>query len=74
MNFLAIIHHSSFIIPYMPVEIKELVIRMNGTNNQPSGTASQGSTAPAQPAPNQEAVVEACVKEVLRILEKKKVR
>jgi Family of unknown function (DUF5908) len=58
----------------MPVEIKELIIRMNGTSNQPNGTVAGGANAPAQPTPNQEALIEACVKEVLRILEKKKVR
>ena len=63
----------------MPVEIKELVIRMN--------TSGTGGTAPADnrqrgdntggpypTLPEQEALVEACVKQVLKILEKKKAR
>ncbi len=58
----------------MPVEIKELIIRMNGTSNRPTSTASGGTNTPTQPTPNQEAIIEACVKEVLRILEKKKTR
>lgn len=61
----------------MPVEIKELVIRMSaqGTSEKQETT----DTAPATNTPstgqlNQEAIVEACVKQVLTILERKKKR
>ena len=50
----------------MPVEIKELVIRM-------VGTAPQSTNTDVSP-PNQDVLVAACVKEVLKILEKKQKR
>lgn len=61
----------------MPVEIKELVIRM--TAQPPTGTAEGTSASPGSHPPegddlSQEALVEACVKQVLAILERKKKR
>lgn len=61
----------------MPVEIKELVIRMTSqeTNNTPVGTAvPAAATAPTAEQIDQEAIIEACVKQVLTILEQKKKR
>jgi hypothetical protein len=54
----------------MPIEIKELVIRAtvgDGAPPQASG-ASQGSTL------DQEAIIEACVEQVLQILKDKEER
>lgn len=56
----------------MPVEIKELVIRMTNTDASTSGTQTH-SSMPSAPH-TQEAIVEACVKQVLKILEKKQKR
>ena len=56
----------------MPVEIKELVIRMvaRPPASRTAANSNSTSTAPIE----QEAVVAACVKEVLKILEKKQKR
>lgn len=58
----------------MPVEIKELIIRIATSSG--AATTGEGGAAgsPAPAAPQQEAIVEACVKQVLKILEKKKAR
>jgi hypothetical protein len=59
----------------MPVEIKELVIRMSDSHSTSAGNASTSTGANHAPAAvDQEAIVEACVKAVLKILEKKKAR
>ena len=56
----------------MPVEIKELVIRMVGkqTTTQNTGNTSSNPNSTL----DQDAVIAACVKEVLKILEKKQKR
>lgn len=61
----------------MPVEIKELVIRM--TAQPPTGAAESASASPgSRPVGgddlSQEALVEVCVKQVLAILERKRKR
>ena len=56
----------------MPVEIKELVIRMVAAQPTNANTPQSGNAA-ATPV-EQDAVVAACVKEVLKILEKKQKR
>lgn len=55
----------------MPVEIKELVIRMTAATGK-NGAA--GKPVTGQPSMDEATLVEACVKQVLRILEKKKLR
>ncbi len=55
----------------MPVEIKELVIRASTTlDGENNGKSQQIQSAPA----DNEAIVQECVKQVLRILKKKKER
>lgn len=56
----------------MPVEIKELVIRMTNTDASISGRDRHNSVSSG--THSQEAIVEACVKQVLKILEKKQKR
>lgn len=56
----------------MPVEIKELIIRAvvnPGTGHEP-GEAGDGRGAPDK----RDAIVQACVRQVLRILEKSRER
>lgn len=59
----------------MPVEIKELVIRAIA---EPAGPPSAASRPAAPPATigrdNREAIIQACVKRVLRILERSRER
>jgi hypothetical protein len=60
----------------MPIEIKELHIRVE-VNPQQQGQAGQaGSAAPSAPAPpiDQEALIAECVERVLQILQNKKER
>ena len=54
----------------MPVEIKELVIRAVATEGSSSGDASAGKAVSA----DQQALVEACVRRVLKILKQTKER
>ena len=56
----------------MPVEIKELVIRMVAT--QPTNTNGLHSGNTTTTPIEQDVVIAACVKEVLKILEKKQKR
>ena len=55
----------------MPVEIKELVIRMTNTDTANPTSTRQGANAET---PSVEALVEMCVKQVLKIIEKKQNR
>ena len=55
----------------MPVEIKELIIRAVTTLD--AQEAAEG-VQKQKPLDDQEAIVQACVKQVLRILKKKKER
>jgi hypothetical protein len=54
----------------MPVEIKELVIRITDTSQESAGTQGNATTQ----TPSLEALVEACVKQVLKILDKRQKR
>ena len=55
----------------MPVEIKELVIRAVTTpESQSSSPSSEGQMS----AEEREAIIQACVQQVLKILQKKKER
>ena len=53
----------------MPVEIKQLIIRAAVEEKPTDGTQNEGAMSP-----NQDEVVAACVKEVMRILKKAKNR
>lgn len=56
----------------MPVEIKELVIR--AVVAPPEEASSSGRVTDVDADPRQEALVAACVREVLRLLERAKER
>lgn len=56
----------------MPVEIKELVIRVNAQDT--TGTGSSGPAASSAGGLSQEELIEACVKQVLQILRQSKSR
>ncbi len=60
----------------MPVEIKELVIRMSApeTTNKPEPSETPASASATEEHVDQNAIVEACVKQVLHILDRKKKR
>jgi hypothetical protein len=64
----------------MPVEIRELVIRavISDSRDAPAVTTNRehGNTrpAPAPPPDDQDAIVAECVKQVMRILQKKRER
>ena len=53
----------------MPVEIKELIIRAVTTAESDSG--SDDSPQGQEPAADREAIIQECVRQVLRILKKK---
>lgn len=55
----------------MPVEIKELIIRAIAEKDP---DAERGAASSAAPSVDQEAVVRACVKQVLRIMKKSRER
>lgn len=55
----------------MPVEIKELVIRAVTT---PESQSSAQSAESKMSAEEREAIIQACVRQVLKILQKKKER
>jgi hypothetical protein len=55
----------------MPVEIRELVIRAVTT---PESQSSQQSSVSQMSAEEREAIIQACVRQVLKILQKKKER
>jgi hypothetical protein len=55
----------------MPVEIKELIIRATAESNRES---AQGATGFPMSNEEKDAVIEACVRQVLRILKKSKER
>lgn len=59
----------------MPIEIRELVIRARVDPGKPHspGSAAAAGLGAARP-PRQEDLVQACVREVLRILEEKRER
>jgi hypothetical protein len=57
----------------MPVEIRELVIRATvSANNAPSSAATSGHTRPT--ISGDEALIQACVSQVMLLLEKQKER
>ena len=59
----------------MPVEIKELVIRAVTTTVTTTETEGSGSAPPGQnAADDKEAIIQECVRQVLRILKKIKER
>nr|VFK36491.1 MAG: hypothetical protein BECKSD772F_GA0070984_100227 [Candidatus Kentron sp. SD]VFK39168.1 MAG: hypothetical protein BECKSD772E_GA0070983_100227 [Candidatus Kentron sp. SD]VFK77812.1 MAG: hypothetical protein BECKSD772D_GA0070982_100226 [Candidatus Kentron sp. SD] len=59
----------------MPVEIRELIIRATATPTGESSAASCNATTGDDAADdNQDELVEACVRQVLKILERKKER
>jgi ribose 5-phosphate isomerase len=58
----------------VPVEIKELVIRMVARETASNGPTPSGRSNGASQAEDRDALVAACVKQVLTILEKKKKR
>ncbi len=55
----------------MPVEIKELVIRAVVESGERSGS---GQRIPPDPAAGEDAIVDACVRQVMKILKKSKER
>lgn len=58
----------------MPVEIKELVIRVTATGTKTDDGSKTAPGQSGQPPVALETLVETCVKQVLKILEKKKLR
>lgn len=56
----------------MPIEIRELQIRV--TVDQPQGSEPAQATTPAKAAEEKEALIRQCVDEVFRILNEKKER
>lgn len=55
----------------MPVEIKELIIRAVA---EPGGAGGEAEREAAEPDRERQAIVEACVKQVLRILKRSRER
>lgn len=55
----------------MPIEIKELVIRATVNNKPPSGNGSASQQQPSGNEADQEAIISACVEQVLQILKDK---
>ena len=60
----------------MPIEIKELVIKATVVDGSGSGSQAAGLSEPgaSRPPLNTEQIVEACVEQVLSILEQKRDR
>lgn len=59
----------------MPLEIKELVIKVN-VNEGASGTAAQGGTSgqSASQSDDKKAIIAECLEQVMEVLQKKKER
>ena len=55
----------------MPVEIRELIIKAVATVE---GQEAESSASPQQPPVDMEAIIQECVRQVLRVLRKKKER
>ena len=60
----------------MPIEIRELVVRATADVAAGGGTPAEGPEAPAERTSggDREAVVEACVREVMRLLRRSRER
>ena len=58
----------------MPVIIKELIIRATVTDSQDKEAGSSSTSGPVMKNEEKEALIAACVEQVLEILEKKKER
>lgn len=54
----------------MPLEIKELIVKINVQNDQASSTNSE-ENIPSNGVQNQEALIQLCVEKVLEILQEK---